>query len=589
MSACAIVQARMGSSRFPGKMLRELAGKPLLWHVIHRLEQCQTISQIILATSDQASDDELARYAASLGVAVIRGPENNVLQRFVMALTHTKADIIVRITGDAVLIDPELIDRLVERLHQSGAGYILTTTAVSDCGIDPVTRETLLRIANERSDHPAAIEHVTGYLQIDSGFARRALLPTEGENRLVQAARFSIDTPADLAFMQAIYDRLRVSAGEAKFIDVLALVRNQPELLSINAHVRQRRPDEKPFSVLIRCDGGRELGLGHIVRCLAIATALRDRFSAAVTFAVGGDEAAFELVHAQAFPIKRMSDRASRSELKTALHTVLPDVTLLDLRTPFDPDEISTIRETPSRLAILDDPGPRRFHADISFFPPSAAELDWTEAKGEVCIGFEWIPLRAQFSPPPPLIRASPPTALILAGGSDPAGIGQRFLARASQTLPDSWCISMVIGAATAKDTTLDALAKSLGDRLTLHRGVSDMASLMARADLALAVFGMTAYELSATGVPSIVLCLSADHFRSAQHLAKNGAARVLGIAQTVSDDEIDRTISDMTSDSEIRETMSRKSRALIDGFGANRIAARIATLAQHAQDNTAA
>ena len=86
MSACAIVQARMGSSRFPGKMLQDLAGKPLLWHVIHRLRKCTHVTQIILATSNQPADDSLADYARRLGVDIVRGPERNVLERFRLAL-----------------------------------------------------------------------------------------------------------------------------------------------------------------------------------------------------------------------------------------------------------------------------------------------------------------------------------------------------------------------------------------------------------------------------------------------------------------------------------------------------------------------
>ncbi len=579
MTTCAIIQARMGSSRFPGKMLREIAGKPVIWHVVHRLHKCASVDRIILATSDQEADDTLAEYVTALGVTVVRGSEQNVLRRFIAALKRTDADVILRITGDSPLIDPVLIDRLVSRLRQSGADYVTFAAPASDCGIDPVTRQTLLRLAAKRGDHPAAIEHVTGYFAVDPAFARRAVLPAFGENRFVEGARFSVDTPADLAFFEEIYRRLGAAPGEAKFLDAIALLRSDPSLLAINAHVRQRRADERAASILIRCDGGHAQGLGHVVRCLAIARELRERYSAAVRFALGGDEAAFALVRAEDFPITPVAPGRADS-LSRLLGGSPPDAVLIDLRTAFDEAEIDAFRRARCRIAVLDDPGERRLHADLAFFPPSGAKLDWRGAVGERLVGFDWIPLRRQFAPPPPRRLGEPKLALILGGGSDPSGIGYRFLASAARALPDSWRIAMVIGPAAAEDPRLEDMARLLGPRLSLERQVGDMAALMARADLALASFGMSAYELAAVGVPMLLLCLSEDHARSAASLADNGAAEILGVAQRIKDGAIDRAIARLSTDEAQREELGRKGRRLVNGAGARRIADRLVALA---------
>lgn len=581
MIVCAIVQARMGSSRFPGKMLRDLAGKPLIWHVIHRLRQCRTVSEIILATSDTPSDDALARYTQSLGVTVIRGPEQNVLQRFSLALQETKAEIIIRITGDSPLIDPALIDRLVARLEESKADYVATSVPVSDCGIDPVARHLLERLAVERGNHPAAIEHVTGFLTVEPEFAQRAVLNIDGEDRLIEGARFSVDTPADLAFMEALYQRLGASPGEASFHEVLRLLRAAPELLAINGHVRQRRADEKPIAVLIRCDGGHRLGLGHVVRCLAIAAALRDRFAVAVTFAMSGDEAAFALVRAQGFPLQVMNTPATVAELAAILAKAAPDLVLMDLRTPFEVAEVEAVRRAGARLAVLDDPGQRRLEADLAFFPPAGTGLDWHGAKGETHIGFDFIPLRPQFSPPPAWRPAMPPLALILAGGSDPGGIGHRWLASAARALPPTWRIGLVIGAAALEDPVRDKTAHDLGRRLTIYRDVSNMAGLMAEAEIALAAFGMTAYELAAIGVPMLLLCLSEDHYRSALTLTDHHAAKLVGIAERAEDATLDRALAVLANDAAARRGLSEAARQLIDGSGALRIAERIVARAK--------
>lgn len=569
-------------------MLREIAGKPVIWHVIHRLRQCASVSQIILATSDQSTDDTLADYVAALGVDVVRGSEQNVLRRFALALKRTDADVILRITGDAALIDPVLIDRLVSRLRQSGADYVTLAGPTSDCGIDPLTRHALIRLVAKRGDHPAAIEHVTGYFSVDPGFARRAVLPASGESRWVEGARFSIDTPADLAFFEALYRRLGTPAGDAKFLDAIALLRAEPALLAINTHIRQRRADERPLSILIRCDGGHQIGLGHVVRCLAIAEELRDRFAAAVRFAVGGDKTAVALVRAGNFPVDEIvaSDATGFSAL---IASACPDLALLDLRTRFDRAEIDTLRRANCRVAVLDDPGERRLHADISFFPPSGAALDWRDAFGEQHIGFEWIPLRRQFSPPPPHRVGPQKRALILAGGSDPAGIGYRLLASAARSLLPLWRIVMVIGAAAADDPRITALARELGPRLSLERQVSDMAALMARADLALAAFGMTAYELAAVGVPMLLMCLSPDHERSASALAEKGAAQLVGVAHQVDDATLDGAIARICADETRREQLGRNAQRLIDGLGTRRIAKELVSVARSAQSIPAA
>ena len=577
MTASAIIQARMGSSRFPGKMLADLAGRPVLWHVVHRLRRSAAVSEIILATSDAPGDDALAAAAREMDVAVVRGPEANVLQRFALALERTAAPVILRICGDSVLIDPGLIDRLV-RLLESGAGdYPRVTTPCSDCGIDAISRRLLERIIREKADDPVAVEHVTGYLGVDPGFGVAAELALPGEDRHLPGARFSIDTPADLEFMRALHREMNVPAGEIDFLAAIAFLKTRPGLLDINAHVRQRRADETAPAVVIRCDASPALGLGHLVRCLAVAAALRDRCSAAVTFALGGDPALAALVREQAFPVTAISGRAPAAELAAVLAGTGAGAVLLDLRTPYDAAEIAAVRAAGCRLAVLDDGGERRLAADLAFYPPSGRDLDWSGARGERLAGWEWLALRPQFSPPPPWRPAEPPLALILAGGSDPHRLRIRLLAAAAEALPAGWRIVLVLGRGTAPDAAFDALAVPLGDRLTLLRDVADMAGLMATASLAVSAFGGTAYELAAMGVPAILLGLDADHVRSASFLAATGAVRCPGDAAGVDGAALRREIAILAADPGERARMSAAGRALIDGQGARRIAERLA------------
>ena len=573
MSACAIIQARMGSSRFPGKMMADLSGQPVLWHVIHRLRRCAAIGQILLATSDGSGDDPLVACAEALGIAVVRGSEKNVLHRFALALERTDASVIVRVCGDSVLIDPWLVDRLVRLLETSGADYPRLTTPCSDCGIDVVSRRILARIVTEKADHPVAMEHVTGYLATDAGFGTATELALSDQDRSLPGARFSIDTPADLEFMRALHRHMGHSVGEIGFLDALGFLRVHPALLEINAHVRQRQGDERSPSVVIRCDAGHCLGMGHLVRCLAIAAVLRDRFSVAVTFALGGDAAFAQMAREQAFHVVTIPGRDRAGELAVVLERCEADVVLMDVRTPYDSAELAAIRAAGCRFAVLDDGGERRLVADVGYYPPAGLELDWRGAKARSFAGWEWLALRPQFSPPPPFRPTMPPGVLILAGGSDAHGLRRRLLTVAAVALPADWRITVVLGRATAADPDFDALMAEIGGRLTLAHDVVEIAALMAEASLAVSVFGGTAYELAAVGVPAILLGLDGDHARSAAHLNRAGAALFLGVASEVSDDILTTAIGALAADPERRARMSATARTLIDGRGSFRIA----------------
>ena len=121
----AVIQARMGSTRLPGKVLKPVAGKPLLWHIVHRLKKSTLIDAICVATSVNPLDDAIAEFGAAHGVTVVRGPEDDVLARFARAAEVTDADIIVRVNADAPFIDAEFIDHLVTALIEQDGDYVL--------------------------------------------------------------------------------------------------------------------------------------------------------------------------------------------------------------------------------------------------------------------------------------------------------------------------------------------------------------------------------------------------------------------------------------------------------------------------------
>jgi spore coat polysaccharide biosynthesis protein SpsF len=117
----AVIQARMRSTRLPGKVLQNVAGKPLLWHVLHRLRKSEWIGTLCVATTTDPADDPLVAYAQSQGAMVVRGSEENVLQRYALAAQQLDADIIVRVTADAPLVDAGFVDYLISELVRNEA------------------------------------------------------------------------------------------------------------------------------------------------------------------------------------------------------------------------------------------------------------------------------------------------------------------------------------------------------------------------------------------------------------------------------------------------------------------------------------
>jgi aminopeptidase-like protein/spore coat polysaccharide biosynthesis protein SpsF (cytidylyltransferase family) len=204
----AIIQARMGSNRFPGKMLARLGGIPLLEWVVRRLLRATTLAQVVLATSDGAADDALAELATSLGVAVFRGSEADVLGRFVGAARMAGADNIVRICADNPFIDPAEVDRLVRHFANYPCDYScnhqdrLGSAYADGFGAEILSAALLEKIAADATE-PRHREHATLYLWDHASEYKLSALPAPAGLAFPEL-RFDVDAPSDLANLEAL-------------------------------------------------------------------------------------------------------------------------------------------------------------------------------------------------------------------------------------------------------------------------------------------------------------------------------------------------------------------------------------------------
>ena len=566
----------MGSTRLPGKVLRPVAGKPLLWHIVHRLRASQLIAEIAIATTVNSLDEAIVEFGAAHGIKVIRGPEDDVLTRFAKAAELLDADIVVRVSSDAPFLDARFIDHLVISMIEQGGDYVLMEegAACAHEGVDPLTRRALDKLMLHASDDPAAREHVTGYFKLHPNFVRIArapaypLLAREG-------GRLTIDTPDDLAFVEAVHDRLQAKAGEASLSDLLLLLEREPELRAINGHVKQKPILPSGGLALIRCDGGGKFGYGHVKRMVALARALRDCESIGVLFALHGTPDA-------ALPIRRAGFEAvmidSHDDLAALIQKQEPDLLLLDGREGPSRQELERLRQDIPIVAVIDDGSDTRLAADFAYYPPvpQTKTLDWTGARTVPRIGWEWSLLGLNPHLTPVHAMSARPTLLVAMGGSDPLGLTLRA-AQALAPLDPVFRIRFVIGTGMADAAKVAAHVVSLKDNYETVEGADDLATEYAAADLALCAFGVTAYELAAFGVPAIYLGLTEDHVRSAGAFEAAGMGQSLGVASQVSDGEILAAVKALMGDAGRRREMRNAGFATLDGNGAARIAADLA------------
>ncbi|HEY1752602.1 MAG TPA: glycosyltransferase family protein [Caulobacteraceae bacterium] len=235
----AILQARTGSSRLPGKVLRPLAGAPMILRQIERVARARRIGALVVATSDEASDDELAAVVAGAGVAVHRGPLDDVLARFVGALeAFGPAGHVVRLTADCPLADPEVIDATIEHVIAAGADYGSNTPPhrTFPKGLDvECTTAAALRDAAARAASPEEREHVTWSLHRRSDLYRQAYFSQAADEGDV---RWTVDYPDDFAFVTAVYEALYPTNAAFSSEDVRTFVRGRPDLAMLGGERR---------------------------------------------------------------------------------------------------------------------------------------------------------------------------------------------------------------------------------------------------------------------------------------------------------------------------------------------------------------
>lgn len=239
----AVIQARTGSSRLPNKVLRPLAGRPVLGWVVRAARLAAGIDEVVVATTTEDSDQDIVKFCADLGVPCITGPQDDVLTRFIIALDAYPADAVVRLTADCPMLDPVVISQVIAAFQAGGDSVDYLSTVVHrslprGLDVEMVSADALRTVAATATGHDRV--HVTSalYANADSTYRVAGLTFAPPSNDL----RITLDTPEDALLLDALAEHIGDRAPS--WHELVTLLRERPDLAALNASVRQKALQE---------------------------------------------------------------------------------------------------------------------------------------------------------------------------------------------------------------------------------------------------------------------------------------------------------------------------------------------------------
>lgn len=240
MKIVATIEARMTSSRLPGKVLMPIMGKPMLAYLIERLKRSR-VDEIVVATTDRPTDDPIEQLATNLGVGCFRGSEEDVLGRVLLAAKSVGADVIVEITGDCPLIDPDIVDQVLDVYLSQQVDYASNTLKRTyPRGLDvQVFSTNLLDEVNILTSDPIDHEHVSLYIYEHPEKYRLANLES-GLSPAHANLRLTVDTIEDFSLIESVYNSLYLDNPNFSMGHVLAYLSDNPGVAKINSEIHQK-------------------------------------------------------------------------------------------------------------------------------------------------------------------------------------------------------------------------------------------------------------------------------------------------------------------------------------------------------------
>lgn len=235
----AIIQARMNATRLPGKPLKKILQRPLLSYELERLRRAKTIDEIVVATTTSPQDDQIVELCRQERTPFFRGSEEDVLDRYLKTAKEHRAEVVVRITGDCPLIDPDVVDRVINFYFENEYDYVSNTRKLTyprGLDVEVFPFKLLERIAGQATRQPER-EHVTLYFYEHPELFKLGNVACETDE---SKHRWTVDTEEDFQLISRIIESLYPKNPQFGMRDVLKLLQQHPDWVALNAHIKQK-------------------------------------------------------------------------------------------------------------------------------------------------------------------------------------------------------------------------------------------------------------------------------------------------------------------------------------------------------------
>lgn len=582
-----IVQARVGSSRLPGKVLQKLGDRTVLAHVIERLRVVKNADVVVVATTTQQADDQIAVAASAMGAVVFRGDEHDVLGRYLGAARAVDADVILRVTSDCPLIDPALCEAVIAARAESGADYASNNMPrLFPHGLDceAFTRAALEQAAQDATEAHDR-EHVTLWLRRTPDMRR---VGVAGPGWPAKQQRWTLDYPEDFTFFSKLFAELpqdRIPSWE----EVFSHIGQRPDMALANTRHRVKSAmaaDPAAAVVVLRFSANRHIGFGHAMRC----SVLHDRLEALgwrCYWAIDAATIAFietSIPPGALIQLDGTDPEAQAAQIAAAVNHC--DAVIID---DYDtPKSFATsARRFADRIIYFDDLANRTMDADIIVNPtPGIAPERYDRLNAR--------PAKYLFGPDVALLRMQFPARrmkrlqdlrehasgrplsriLIAFGGVDPldgTGLALEVLA----TEPEIYVDVVLGGQAPHLDAVRQQVA-AMGERVHLRTDVADMAGLMATADLVIGAPGTSTWERGCLGIPALLVGVAENQRSNAAVVQDAGAGLVAGFLTNEPRAQVAialaETLRTLRDDPARCRRMALAATQLCDGRGAQRV-----------------
>lgn len=243
MNVC-IIQARMGSTRLPGKILKDILGKPMLWHVVERCRASKRLHNVVVATTVNSEDDAVKKFCSEHSIPCFRGSADDVLERYYRAAGTFGADTIVRVTGDCPLIDPHVIDACVEAFGKGTYDYISNINPgprTFPRGLDTEVFSFAALARAHRNAHEAhEREHVTPYMWENKEGTYRIGPTVTADDDYAANYRLTVDYPEDFMLVSTLYEFFDKNGKEVHIPEIIKFLNAHPEISNLNATHEQK-------------------------------------------------------------------------------------------------------------------------------------------------------------------------------------------------------------------------------------------------------------------------------------------------------------------------------------------------------------